>query len=78
VAESAAEIRRYLHDTGKSLFVWDCVVADGVAVETVSDTIFRHNSEKYRENQINVIRIAAASSSNAASMGVFDDFLWQK
>jgi hypothetical protein len=44
--------RRYLHDTGKSLFVWDCVVADAVAVEPVSDTIFRHNSEKYRENRI--------------------------
>jgi hypothetical protein len=40
---------RYLHDTGKSLFVWDCVVADAVAVEPVSKRTIHANREKYRE-----------------------------
>jgi len=29
-------IRRYSHDIGKSLFVWNCVVADAVDIEPVS------------------------------------------
>jgi hypothetical protein len=67
-----------LRDTGKSLFVGDCVVADAVGIEPVSDRNFRHNREKYRENRINVVEIAAASSSNAASMRVFNDFPYKK
>jgi hypothetical protein len=43
-------IRRYLHDTGKSLFVWDCVVADAVAVEPVSASKFPANREKNRDS----------------------------
>jgi hypothetical protein len=38
-------IRRCLHDTGKSLFVWDCVVADAVTVEPVSATKFPASRE---------------------------------
>jgi hypothetical protein len=43
------DIRRYLHDTGKSLFVCDCVVADTVAVEPVSQVEFPANREINRE-----------------------------
>jgi hypothetical protein len=54
------------------------VVADAVAVEPVSDTNFANNREKYRENRMIVAGITAASSSNAASMRVFGDFLCKK
>jgi len=63
---------------GKSRFAQDCVVADAVAVEPVSDTNFANNREKYRENRMIVAGITAASSSNAASMRVFGDFLCKK
>jgi hypothetical protein len=39
IADAMRNVRfvpRYLHGTGKSLFAWDCVVADAVAVEPVS------------------------------------------
>jgi len=58
--------------------VQDCVVADAVAVEPVSDTNFANNREKYRENRMIVAGITAASSSHAASMRVFGDFLCKK
>jgi hypothetical protein len=47
--KSLSPIRRYLHDTGKSLFVWDCMVADAVAVEPVSQVEFPANREINRE-----------------------------
>jgi hypothetical protein len=42
-------IRRYSHGVGKSLFVWDSVVADAVAVEPVSASYFPANREINRE-----------------------------
>ena len=71
-------VRRHLHDTGKSLFVWDCVVADAVVIEPVSATKGLGNREKYRENPRIFTEMMVTSSSNAALMQVSGDFRGQK
>jgi hypothetical protein len=61
-----------LRDTRKSLFVWDCVVADAVAVEPVSASKFPTNREKYREFYANTRNVRVVAIKKSRRSGTFD------
>jgi hypothetical protein len=58
---------------GKSLFVWDCVVADAVAVEPVSAWKFPPNREKYREFCSNERNSRAVAIKKSRQVGTLDE-----
>jgi hypothetical protein len=63
----------YLRVVGKSLVARECVVADAVAVEPVSQTRFALNREKYREKSIFRPWIVTHSTRKPCAASVFDD-----
>ena len=63
----------YLRVVGKSLVARECVVADAVAVEPVSQTRFALSREKYREKSIFRPWIVTHSTRKPCAASVFDD-----